>query len=143
MANKVNQGKNMEITIGDSCNASSIIKYSLSEKQGHIISAMSLGSDLIQVYDPERQKVLWDMTGRNGVIPYLVTVKALIKKNLVVPTISDKEWKIQIALGSTDERIWKLNPAMLEPLENAVCLIRTIKENLKAGRTFDDNDLIR
>ncbi|KKK76168.1 hypothetical protein LCGC14_2866380 [marine sediment metagenome] len=127
----------MEITIGDSLRAHHTIKYALSDKQGIIIEAMWMGSDLIQVYDPEHQKVLWDMTGRNGTIPHKASVKVLVKRNIIIPTISDKEWKIQIALGSMDERIWKLNPAILEPLENAVCLLRTTEENLKAGRIFN------
>ncbi len=128
---------NLEITIGDDYKAHTIISYVLSKRQGEIIAAMGMGSDLEQIYCTERQKILWDMTGPNGTIPLVRAVKALVRKNIIVPTMTNKEWKIQIALGSTDTRIWKINPAMLKPLKNAVCLIRTIEENLKRGRKFN------
>ena len=99
---------------------------------------MSLGSDLIQVYCPERQKVLWDMTGWNGIIPYQASVKVLVRKRIVIPTISDKEWKVQIALGTASERVWKINPMIFEPLQNSICLIRTIEEHLKVESKSND-----
>ena len=128
----------MGTTIGDNLTAYSIIKNCLSKSQGNIIYAMSLGSGLIQVYCPERQKALWDMSGLYGIIPHQASVKVLIRKGIIVPTISDKEWKVQIALGTADERVWKINPTVLEPLQNSICLIRTIKERLEAGETFND-----
>ncbi len=36
------------------------------------------------------------------------TVKALIRKNAIVPTMSDKEFKIQYALGVIDYREYRL-----------------------------------
>ena len=129
--------KASEISIGDDFRAYNTIVDSLPESQGKIIYAMSMSSDLHQIYFSKRRKSLWDMTGPYGVIPHHASVRALIKRNIIVSTISNEEWNIQIALGTADERIWKLNKTILEPLQNAICLIRTIGEHLKAGDTFD------
>ena len=135
----------MELTMGDNLNAWAVIKYGLPERQGEIINAMGLHANLIQYYCPDdsiEQKILWnvwDMTGRCSVRPNTSSVKALIRKNIIIPTISNKEWEVQIALGTAEERVWKINPALFEPLINAECLIRTTTEKLKAGGVFDDN----
>ena len=124
----------MEITIGDNIGAYTTISRSLPEPQERIINAMSMCSDLIQVYSHSQRKLFWDMTGMQGIIPYANAVKALIRKKLIVPTISNKEWEVQMALGTAEERVWKLNDAVLEPLQNAICLIRSIREDLKGGK---------
>lgn len=134
--NKTFSITDLEVLLTDDFKAYRIIEDSLYEGQMCIIHAMSLGADLIQVYSNITHKTLWDMTGINGIIPHLSSVKALIRKNLIVPTMSNKEWTIQVALGATNKRIWQLQPTLLEPLQNAVCLIRTIEENLKAGNIF-------
>jgi len=128
---------NMEITIGDDLTAYTKIGSSLPHRQGEIIRAMSMCSGLIQVYCFDRRKIIWDMTGPNGVIPHLASVKALVRRNLIIPIISNKEWEVQIALGTADERTWQLNRAVLNPLQNAICLIRTIEEHLEGGGKFN------
>lgn len=127
----------MEVTIGDDISVWNTIIWALSERQGEIIRAMSQGSDLIQVYCPVRQRALWDMTGLKGIIPHNASVKVLVRRGIIIPTISDKEWKIQIALGSIDERIWKVNPVILESLQYSSCLYRTIQERLETGGKFN------
>lgn len=121
----------MELTIGDVITAYTIISRPLPEPQRRIIIAMCNGSDLVQIYS--QRKLFWDMTRMQGIIPHTSSVKALIKKKLIVPTISNKEWEVQIALGTAEERVWKLNDAVLNPLQNAVCLIRSVEEDLKEG----------
>jgi len=36
------------------------------------------------------------------------TVKALINKGVIVSVLSDKEFAVQLALGTTDHRVYKL-----------------------------------
>lgn len=127
----------MELTIGDDLRAWTTIEFGLPGPQGAIIRAMGLRSDLIQIYCSTQRKIFWNMTGRYGTVPHRTAVKALIRKNIIVPTISNKEWEVQIALGIDGERVWKINPALFEPLINAKCLIRTIEEKLKAGGVFE------
>jgi len=124
----------MEITIGDNIGAYSTISHSLPELQGRIITAMSYCSDLVQVYSHSQRKSSWEMTGSYGAVSHASSVKALIRKKLIVPIISDKEWEVQIALGTAEERMWKLNDAVLELLQNAICLIRSVREDLKEGK---------
>jgi len=38
----------------------------------------------------------------------------LLKKGYIIPELSDKEYKIQIALGSIDYRVYKLVPDQLK-----------------------------
>ena len=127
----------IDITIGDDLRAHTKIEFALPGPQGTIIHAMSMCSNLIQIYCSTQRKIFWDMTGINGRIPHPASIKALIRKNIIIPTISNKEWEVQIALGVDGERVWKINPALFEPLINAICLIRTIEEKLKAGGVFD------
>ena len=126
----------MELTIGDDLKAWATIEFALPGPQREIIKAISMCSDLIQVYCATQQKIFWDMTGRYGRIPHPASVKALIRKNIITPTISNKEWEVQMALGVDGERVWKINPSLFEPLINAICLIRTTQEKLKAGGIF-------
>lgn len=123
----------MEQTIGDSLRAYAKIEYALPDNQRCIIHAMGMCSDLIQVYCSTQRKIFWDMTGMKGRIPHRSSVNALIRKNIIVPTISNKEWEVQIALGTAEKRVWKINPVIFDPLINAICLIRTIKEKLTAN----------
>ena len=126
-----------ELTIGDDFRAHAKITNHLPESQGRIITAMSMCSNLIQVYSPYTHKCIWDMTGLQGIIPNISSVKALIRKNIIVPTITDKEWEVQIALGTADERKWEINKALFKPLVNAVRVIRVVEETLKERGVFD------
>lgn len=126
----------MELTIGNNLRAYATISAALPKKQGAIIHTMSMHADLIQIYCPTQRKSFWDMTNMYYA-PHASSVKALIRKNIIVPTISNKEWEVQIALGTADERVWKINPKVLDPLVNAICLIRTTEEKLKAKGKFE------
>ncbi|KKL00939.1 hypothetical protein LCGC14_2627810, partial [marine sediment metagenome] len=124
-------------SIGDNISAHTTICNALPKCQKEVIHAMDYGK-LTQYCGETRywvgSKATWSISGSKHMIPTIKTMKALIRKNIIVPdSMSRKEWDIQIALGSADTCIWKLNPTMLKSLENAICLIRTIEKTLKQG----------
>lgn len=125
----------MELTIGDDLAAWATISASLPDSQREIINTMSMYADLMQVYYSTQRKIFWDMTNM-CYAPHTSSIKALIRKNIIIPTISNKEWEVQMALGVDGERVWKINPVLFDPLINAICLIRTTKEKLKARGVF-------
>lgn len=129
-----------ELTIGDNIGAHFKIEYALPKRQAVIIKAIGDCAELVQVYSHSKQKLSWRVESPFGghEPPHTSAVNALIRKNLITPIdISDKEWAVQVALGTAEKRIWEINPALFDPLINAICLIRLIEEDLKSRKVFN------
>jgi len=128
-----------ELSIGDNVSAYMTIYNALPKRQSAVLYAMEYGQLIQQCEDhTSPPKISWTVTGYKAMDPHKAVIKALIRKNIVVPNgMSNKEWNMQVALGTAWRRHWKINPDLFDPLMHAICLIRSIEKGLKSGKVFN------